>query len=102
MLPPSANCANCVSKLKRLASENAKLRSKLQEVSGRRDHYAKLYYEAVAELEQYKHKTYRPSVGEQGQGGARKNGFKDSESFPRGPYDHSKQGVPIYRTKTPS
>ena len=56
MLSPSANCTNCVSKLKRLASENAKLRSKLQDVTGRRDHYAKLYYEAVAELEQYKHK----------------------------------------------
>jgi Asp-tRNA(Asn)/Glu-tRNA(Gln) amidotransferase B subunit len=52
----SSTCPNCDTKMRRLASENAKLRSKLQEVTGRRDHYAKLYYEALAELETYKRK----------------------------------------------
>lgn len=31
-----------------------KLRQKLEEVAGRRDYYANLYYAALAELESYK------------------------------------------------
>ena len=61
--PPSATpfilagqCLECASKLHKLSTENLKLRQKLDEVAARRDHYARLYYEALAELESYKHR----------------------------------------------
>lgn len=50
----AGRCPECASKLHKLSAENLKLRQKLDEVAVRRDHYARLYYEALAELESYK------------------------------------------------
>lgn len=50
----AGHCLECAGKLHKLSAENLKLRHKLEEVAGRRDYYARLYYEALAELESYK------------------------------------------------
>ena len=56
-VPDATNsCAACSAKVKKLINENRKLRQKLDEVAGRRDHYATLYYKAVVQLDIYKRK----------------------------------------------
>ena len=51
-------CQDCAGKLRKLSCENSKLRQKLEEVAARRDYYANLYYEALAELESYKRRIH--------------------------------------------
>lgn len=50
----AGHCLECASKMHKLSAENVKLRQKLDEVAARRDYYARLYYEALTELESYK------------------------------------------------